>query len=130
MTEDELHYLRLQCYRDPTLYARTFKQSAFAFPMSWVHRGMLAILLGRADFLLKFGPENWPKAPWSWDESQLEKIIKYFTYKTDYDNPFEVPKHLFEWDREQNAINMTTSRFVVLMLPRGVGKDYNCKPRQ
>ena len=90
--------------------------------MSWVHRGMLAILRGRADFLPKFGPEEWPKARWQWDEEQLGKIIKYFTYKIDYDNPFEVPKPLFEWDREQNLINLTTSRFIVLMLPRGVGK--------
>lgn len=122
MTEEELHYLRLQCYRDPTLYARTFKRSAFEFPMSWVHRGMIAILLGRADFLLKFGREEWPKAEWTWDESQLEKIIKYFTYKVDYDNPYESPKALFEWNRVRNSINMTTSRFIVLMLPRGVGK--------
>ena len=50
---------------------------------------MLAILLGRADFLLKFGPEGGQRRKWSWDEEQLAKIVKYFTYKQDYDNPFE-----------------------------------------
>lgn len=122
MTEEELHSLRLDCYADPVLYARTFKRNAFEYPMSWVHRGLLAILLGRPGFLLNFGKESWPKAEWEWDEAQLEKILRYFTYKVDFDDPNEVPKPLFEWDREANTITLTTSRFIVLMMPRGIGK--------
>lgn len=122
MTEEELHNLRLECYVDPILYARTFKRKAFKFPMSWVHRGILAILLRKCDFLLNFGPEDWPAAKWEWDAKQLEKILKYFTYKVDYDDPFEEPRPIFQWDKETNSISMLASRFVVLMLPRGVGK--------
>jgi hypothetical protein len=118
LTPEELHSIHLECYLDPTLYARTFKRKAFEYPMSWVHRGMLALLIGRADFLLNFGLEEWPKSTWDWNEAQLEKILKYFVYQPAGKEP--VP--LFFWDRELNRISMTTSRFIALMLPRGVGK--------
>lgn len=124
MTKDspELHALRVECYLDPTLYARTFKKDWFQFPMSWVHRGMLALLLGRADFLLNFGEENWPKSSWTWDEEQLGKLIKYFVWREEPESLSEIPKPLFIWDRERSQIHLTTSKFTALMLPRGVGK--------
>lgn len=90
--------------------------------MSWVHRGILALLQGKADFLLNFGEEDWPKAKWVWDEAQLEKIIKYFIYREDPLSDSKETFPLFRWDKEAGTIELTTSKFIVLMLPRGVGK--------
>lgn len=122
MTPEQLHSLRLECYLDPTLFARTFNRHWFSAPMSWVHRGMLALLLQRADFLLNFGYEDWPDSSWEWDRDQLDKILKYFVYKDDPDSQLEVPKPLFILSPEGNKIHIITSRFNALMLPRGVGK--------
>jgi len=118
----EVQALRLECYLDPVLYARTFHRDTFYAPMSWVHRGMLAILLRRADFLLNFGEEDWKLSSWDWTPNQLEKILKYFRYREDPEDELSPTKPLFIWDKELCSIHLVTSRFTVMMLPRGVGK--------
>lgn len=120
MTPEELHTLRVECYLDPTLFARVFNPHWFSQPMSWVHRGMLALLLRRADFLMNFGEEQWPKSSWEWDETQLEKILRYFVWKENPDDLDEVAKPLFV--REEGKIHLVASQKTALMLPRGVGK--------
>lgn len=122
LSESALHQLRVDCYADPVLYARTFHWDEFYSPMSWVHRGMLALLLRRADFLLNFGEEQWKMSSWTWDEKQLEKIIKYFRYREDPHDELSPWKPLFVWDKASGRIHLITSRFTALMLPRGVGK--------
>lgn len=122
LSTEELHKLRVDCYADPVLYARVFKREQFEYPMSWVHRGILALLQGKADFLLNFGEEQWPKSSWTWNQEQLRKIIKYFVYKEDPESTTEEAKPLFIWDEEAERIHLVTSRFIALMLPRGVGK--------
>lgn len=86
--------------------------------MSWVHRGVLAILLRQTGFLTKFGNERWPDEEYEYGQADLDKIIKHFVWRPSKDaNP--IP--LFRLG-EDGLVYLTVSRFVQIMLPRGFGK--------
>jgi len=110
---------------DPGFFCRTFLGSWFEFKMPWVHRGILAILTGKADWLLKFGPEQWPKESAFWTVEELELIIKHFVWKAEPEDENSPVIPLFELEYEDGipvAIHMTVSNRILLILPRGLGK--------
>ena len=71
--------------KDPILCARQLFPHWFKRPMPWFHRGILAILFRRADFLLNFSepgkPEVWQGGTKHWTKKDLAKIVKHFVYK-------------------------------------------------
>lgn len=80
LSEEEKKSLRKELYLDPVLFLRTILPHWFTEPLSWMHRGYLAILLRRTDFLPKYG--------------ELDKIIENFVCKQ---NP---------WDDDEVAANL------------------------
>lgn len=69
--------------------------------MPWVHRGILAILTRKTDFLRQYG--------------ELDKIVSNFVYERD--------GQLHQIFRmESGKVVLTTNRFTLLILPRGFAK--------
>ncbi len=94
--------------------------------MPWVHRGMLSILSRQTDWLLKFGEEIWPKGTGNWTESQLDKIIRHFTWKADPNDPLCEPIHIFQAERDSKnnicALHLQISDKMLFIMPRGASK--------
>lgn len=93
-------------YEDPVFFCRYFLKHIFPQPMPWVHRGILAIMTRRTDFLWRYG--------------DLEKIIKHFVWKEDWKDP-KSPEHPI-FQIEGDKILMTIGKFTLLILPRGFSK--------
>lgn len=111
MTESTEQGIAKEGYSDPVFFLKFFLPHLFPDEIPWVHRGILAILTKKTDFLLKYG--------------ELDKIINNFTWSEDPDN-IESDKHaIFSPVYEGNTIvslNMRITRFSELMLPRGYSK--------
>jgi len=102
-TKEELALLG---YQDPVFFCRYFLKNYFPKPMPWVHRGILAIMTRRTDFLWRYG--------------EIDKIIRHFTWKTDWKDP-NSPEHPI-FTIEGDRIKMTLGKYTLLMLPRGFSK--------
>lgn len=113
--------------KDPILAARQLVPTWFPRPMPWFHRGMIAIILRRSDFLLNFGEEIWQDGRCRWTKKQLNKVIKNFRYRL---NPADEKSPLMpifrvrfkEDGRTPEAIDMALGTHVVLIIPRGFSK--------
>src|SRR5262245_59400848 len=126
LSPDEALQLAKECYADPGLFMRSFLPHWFSKPMPWVHRGLLAILLQKTDWLLKFGPEQWPEGQGFWDEAQLNKILKHFVYSLEPEDPLAEKHPLFEAERDEQggiiALHLRTTERTLAIMPRGVSK--------
>jgi len=123
---EEILGLVADCYSDPGLFCRIIVPKWFPKPMPWVHRGILSILLKKVDWLLKFGPEEWPAGPGEWDEPQLEKIVKHFVWKSDPEDPGceAVPIFTAQRDSEGHIVtlDLALTEKMLIIMPRGVSK--------
>lgn len=118
--------LVLQFGLDPVYCARGLFPHWFKRKMPWLHRGMLAILLRRADFLLNFGPEIWSGIESSWTEADLNKIIRHFVYKTNPKDRKSPTAPIFLPRRDEHGalthIDMVLGKHFACMIPRGFAK--------
>lgn len=106
-----------EAYRDPVFFCRVFLSHWFTLPMPWVHRGILAIITKRTDFLLNFGLERWPEREQEWTEADLDKILRFFVWR---ETPKGPPIPLFT--RVDDKIELFVSKKTIVMLPRGFSK--------
>ena len=100
-----------QGYDDPVFFLKFFLPHLFPGDVPWVHRGILAIMIGKTDFLLKYG--------------ELDKIISNFTWSDDPDNENAEQHAIFSpeiVDGEIVSLNMRVTKYTELMLPRGYSK--------
>lgn len=107
LSQEEIKSIQEYYYSDPVAFLQEVLPHWFSAPLSWVHRGWLAIMLKRTDFLPKYG--------------ELDKICKEFVYK---DNPWdslEVGKPLFQLE-SNGSISLITTKNIEIMMPRGIGK--------
>jgi hypothetical protein len=107
-------------YEDPVLFMRTLLPDWFPKKMLWVHRGIIALVLGRGDFLLKFGKELWKDEEAEWTPADLQLILDNFYHAVDPDDPESKKIPLFEL--RDGVLHITTSRFMEVMMPRGFSK--------
>lgn len=123
--------LRSACAADPIFAARLLFPDWFKRPMPWLHRGIIAILLRRTDFLLNFSepgkPEQWPQANRHWTKKDLAKLVKHFVYKINPKDPKSPTAPIFrvryaEDGRTPIAIDMVLGRHFACMIPRGFSK--------
>lgn len=127
-TEEDLRSQLLEAYYDdPILACREVLPEWFPTPMPWVHRGILAIILQRADFLLNFGEEVWPEGAGRWTKKKLSKIVRNFVYLVDPDDPSKGTKPIFiirygEDGRTPVAIDMALGQFTNILMPRESAK--------
>lgn len=103
---------------NPPLFCRMVLPHWFPKAMSWVHRGLLAILLRQTDFLTEFGEETWPDETYYYGPEDLALIIEHFVWKPSAEHP---PVSLFRLDAD-GKLHLMVSRFVEIMIPRGFGK--------
>lgn len=83
LTQEDAKLLAEAGWHSPVEFCRIFLPTWFPTKMPWFHRGMAALRLGRADFLLDFGPEVWPTdarngTSSAWTVEDLLKIVTNF----------------------------------------------------
>jgi hypothetical protein len=124
ISKEEIEALAARCYRSPVEFARVFLPDWFPQPMPWVHRGIWALLKGRADFLLDFGHEVWRDGSAEWTVAHLEKILTNFL-----DEQTKKPIFTLSMDPvgEQGPIQVphiviNAKRSIAVMMPRGSSK--------
>lgn len=93
----------LDCYRDPVQFCLRFFPHAFPSQIPWFHRGILAVALGRTEFLTQYG--------------DLEKIKAFFKW--------EEGSPAFEWAGEHLALRPlpSGSNRILFIMPPGFGKS-------
>lgn len=113
--------------KDPVLCARQVFSHWFPEEMPWFHRGILAIILRRTDFLLNFKEEVWANGTSRWTKRKLAKLVRCFTYPVDPNRPEGERRPIFrvrfkEDGRTPAAIDMVINDHVNLIIPRGFSK--------
>ena len=125
-TQEEVKEIVSRGYGNPGFFCKTFLPDWFGLPMPWVHRGLLALLTRKTDWLLEFGPETWPLAEGEWTEGQLDKILRHFVWRPEPDDPLSPTYPLFQAERDSagniTAIHLSTSNRVLVIMPRGLSK--------
>lgn len=116
---NDLDLAREECFRSPVFFCREVLPHWFASPMPWVHRGVLALLTGQADFLLDFGAEKWADGEGEWTEAGLDKILRHFVWEH---NGQRLPLFSVEGGR----VAITVSDRKLLIMPRGISKTTLC----
>lgn len=116
LTKEEITEVAKRGLANPHFFCKFFLEKWFPGPMPWVHRGLLAILTRRCEFLLEFDEHYGPK--------DLMKIIAHFTWKDDPNDPESKEHSIFRVWKENGVlrIEMTLSRFTLIMMPRGSSK--------
>jgi hypothetical protein len=112
---------------DPILFARQVFSHWFPEEMPWFHRGMVALVLRRTDFLLNFKEETWANGTGRWTKKKLAKLVRCFTYPTDPSRIDSPRKPIFrvrfkEDGRTPCAIDMVINDHVNIIVPRGFSK--------
>lgn len=118
---DDKSEIIAELYADPIKGLRVLLPHWFPRKMPWVHRGIVAILFRRTDFLLNFGPEAWRDEDAEWTLEDLLKIQKHFLWE----KPDGTTEPIFEieWQGDEPvAVHMTLGRFTCIMMPRGFSK--------
>lgn len=127
ISQEDVRQLVADAYTDPVLFCRFFLSDWFPTPMPWLHRGALALLTGKVDFLCNFGEEVWINSQgkeqyFEWTEEQLDKLIRNFVVAVDPQDLDSPTIPIFTYDREQQVVHMLGSRKVLMMFPRGFSK--------
>lgn len=126
LTKEQIEYIFTTGLEDPGFFCRVVLPDWFGLPMPWVHRGLLALLTRKTDWLLKFGPESWAQGEGEWTEAQLDKILRHFVWRPEPDDPKSIAYPLFTAERDAEgtirAIHLSTSDRVLIIMPRGVSK--------
>lgn len=134
LTKDERDQIARDCFRSPARFLRTFMNEAFSTPLPWLHRGWLAILTRKTDFLLDVldhdEDADWWLAkrglPFRDVERELDKIVKHFVWKEDPEDD-QSPEHaIFHLTRNADGktirVDVDFNRFTAAMIPRGFSK--------
>jgi predicted phage terminase large subunit-like protein len=100
--KEELKAIAQEAYDDPVYFCKTFLPHLFPQEIPWLHRGVLAILTRRTEFLHRYG--------------EVDKIVENFVYERDGKI---VP--IFH-RRDDGSLYMVLGRYTLIMLPRGFAK--------
>lgn len=126
LSVSEAQVLARESFYSPAFFCRTFLPEWFYLPMPWFHRGMLAILARQTDWLLDFGEEQWAKAKGTWDEKQLDKILRHFVWQQEPEDPSCPFQSIFTAERTADgrigALHLQVSQKMLFIMPRGASK--------
>jgi hypothetical protein len=117
VTTEELEKLAARCYRSPVEFARVYVPDWFPTKMPWVHRGILALMKGRGEFLLDFGPEQWRDELAAWTPADLQKVLTNFL-----EEGTNKPLFRLVLDDGEPRIEIDAKRSVCIIMPRGSSK--------
>jgi len=102
---DQLAIIRRNL-QDPVRFLRLYLEEWFPDTIPWVHRGIIAIICRRCEFLPAYG--------------EMDKIIEHFVWRKDPFDPNSPAFPIFYW--EDGKLRMTISRYTATMMPRGFAK--------
>lgn len=113
--------------KDPILCARTVFPHWFPRPMPWFHRGLIAILLRRTDFLLNFAEEEWADGSHRWTKKLLAKLVRCFRYPINPKDPNSKTAPVFRVvyggdGRTPVRIDIVLGDHAAFIIPRGYSK--------
>ena len=112
LSKEDLESILEICYEDPVEFCRFFLHHLFSKRMPWVHRGILAIITRKTDFLLKYG--------------ELDKIISHFVWAENPDDDesktFAIFHPVYGDDGEIISLDLDYTKYSLLMMPRGFSK--------
>ncbi len=110
ITPSEAQELAARGLHNPVWFLKFFLRDWFPGRIPWVHRGLLAILLGRCDFLLIFDEE------YTFDD--LQKILLNFRFKRSADAAWEYIFHI----TEDGTLTLSLHKYILVEMPRGFSK--------
>jgi hypothetical protein len=102
LTTEECLHLARRAYRDPVYFCKRFLSHLFPGPVPWVHRGLLAILTGRTEFLAEYG--------------DLELIVRNFVWRDQNGETHSI------FHAANGGLDLSLGKFTLIMLPRGFAK--------
>lgn len=108
LTPEEIRDIAAKAYADPVFFMKFFLPHKFPKNVPWVHRGILAILTRKTEFLMKYG--------------ELEKIASNFLYRKDPSDDQSELLPIFIICPETKEIKLIATKFNNIMLPRGYSK--------
>ena len=103
LTADEIREITAESYADPLYFCKFFLSHLFPKRVPWVHRGILAILSGKVDWLEKYG--------------EVDLIIENFTWVDKAERVYKI----FYRD-EVGKLRMQLGKYTEIMMPRGSSK--------
>ncbi|WP_417436488.1 hypothetical protein [Idiomarina abyssalis] len=114
LSQEEVAQLQLRGYENPLWFLKQYLADWFPGRVPWVHRGIVAILTRKPDFLLEFEP--------GYGEEDLSKILRHFRWKDPDTGEIHFVFTLVESEEGQKSIQMVINRNTLIMLPRGFSK--------
>ena len=123
----ELQAIATKCWQSPPEFGRIILPHWFPTKMPWVHRGILALLTGKTDFLLQFGPEAWRDEPAAfWGPRDLQKILTNFVEELGEDpvtnKPITRPIFTLAEVDGHPVLSMDVRTNITIIMPRGFSK--------
>lgn len=121
LSQEDLVALAARGFADPSFFCNFFLVDWFPSSIPWVHRGILAILTGRIDWLLDFDPKA------GYGPRELRKILRHFTWKEDPVDPESKTHFIFQLHTSDDPeippyLTMSITKFTLIMMPRGFSK--------
>lgn len=117
---EEREYLLERGYQNPHWFLREYLSDWFPSTMPWVHRGIVAILTRKPDFLLEFEYDE--EGNCIYGERELSKILRHFKWT----DPNTKEEHfIFSLCQDESGeayIEMVINRNTLIMMPRGFSK--------
>ena len=121
------------CYTDPVEFCKTFLHDHFDRPIPWVHRGLMAILTERTEFLLKYGNlskivDNFVHEYGEHEEIKRRQIFHVFVDGVERNvaelKEIEADENrcLILSDSSRTQIKLDLGEFTLIMMPRGSSK--------
>ena len=115
LTDTERKNLAARGLSDPAWFFTFFFEEWFPGRMPWVHKGLIAILTRRCQFLLTLPLE------------EIEKICTNFVWEDDQGRTFPIFITNGEWDQGRlvsrpTEIKMVLGKFTLVLMPRGFSK--------
>ena len=107
LTQEDRARIAAQAYANPVFFCKFFLEKWFPKDIPWVHRGLLAILSRKCDFLQ--------------DDPELDLIRENFVYLEDPDDDESPEVEIFTVD-EDGVLHMALGKFTLLLMPRGFSK--------
>lgn len=127
LSPEELEDLRVRCFRSSSEFARIFLPEWFPRKMPWFHRGILALMSGKTEFLLDFGTEVWKDEVAQWTHEDLRKILTNFVRQSVPGDPKSPTEPIFALEVDPESGRPTVrilnpTQKIAVILPRGYSK--------
>ena len=120
LSKEEIANLWEVGYKNPLFFLREYLSDWFPGPIPWVHRGIVAILTRKPDFLLEWEYDSEGKQIYG--EAELSKILRHFKWTDPNTQEEHFIFSLVEGPDGQPAIEMVINQNTLIMMPRGFSK--------